>query len=127
MYYRLKIAKSDPDNLTLCPILDFANHSLHGSNMRPSSTNTYPPSMTESLCFFSQDVAIQAGDEIFLTYGRHSNKTLFVEYGFVDVIHDHENVQGEVDVQDVLEEIAHEKQWRRSLVKEVLVDQGYWG
>ncbi|KAJ7155984.1 hypothetical protein C8R43DRAFT_1125888 [Mycena crocata] len=35
IYHRLKSKRSHPDNLTLCPILDFANHTVTGPCMKP--------------------------------------------------------------------------------------------
>ncbi|KAI6109828.1 hypothetical protein F5141DRAFT_810654 [Pisolithus sp. B1] len=135
IYYRLKSSKSDPDNFTLCPVLDFANHSSHTSNMHPGPTNadiwnSAPvPSIGEGLRFFARDDArIREDDEIMLTYGRHANKTLFVEYGFVDDPHEVGTlVCGEVDVRDILEESIYLDQRRSCAIKDRLAAEGYWG
>lgn len=135
IYYRLKISKSDSDNFTLCPVLDFANHSSHMSNMRPGPTNadiwnSAPVlSIGEGLRFFAcDDTRIREDDEIMLAYGRHANKTLFVEYGFVDGLQEvGTRVCGEVDVQDILEESIYLDQRRSRAIKDLLVAEGYWG
>ncbi|KAI6039057.1 hypothetical protein EDC04DRAFT_2569071, partial [Pisolithus marmoratus] len=135
IYYRLKSSKSDPDNFTLCPILDFANHNSYTPNMRPGPTNadiwnSAPvPSIGEGLRFFAcDDTKIREDDEIMLSYGRHSNKTFFVEYGFVNGPHDvATRVCGEVDVQDILEESIYGGQRRSRVIKDLLVAEGYWG
>ncbi|KAG6329835.1 hypothetical protein ID866_9252, partial [Astraeus odoratus] len=134
IYYRLKPSKSDPDNLTMCPVLDFANHSPDRSNMSPGPTkadiwNVAPvPMIGEGLRFFSLDnTTIQENDEILLTYGPHSNKTLFVEYGFVIGTQGTTTVpQGEVDVQDIIEEKIAGGRYGY-LVKDLLVAESYWG
>ncbi|KAI6167036.1 hypothetical protein EDD17DRAFT_1469443 [Pisolithus thermaeus] len=135
IYYRLKSSKSDPDNFTLCPVLDFANHNSHMSNMHPGPTNadiwnSAPvPSIGEGLRFFAcDDARIRQDDDIMLTYGRHANKTLFVEYGFVGDPHEVGTpVCGEVDVQDILEESIYLDQGRSCAIKDRLAAEGYWG
>ncbi|KAL4067610.1 hypothetical protein V8B97DRAFT_1949899 [Scleroderma yunnanense] len=134
IFYRLKSSKSDPNNLTMCPVLDFANHSPDKSNMHPSPNNAdiwnfAPiPSIGEGLRFFSKDdVTIEENNEILLKYGCHSNKTLFVEYGFVNEIHDAAvGIDGEVDVRDVVEKCFTDPH-RSHVVKDVLEKEGYWG
>ncbi|KAF8844979.1 SET domain-containing protein [Paxillus ammoniavirescens] len=135
IYYRLKPLKMDPDNLTMCPILDFANH----TPLRPQMTlvpskadvwNAAPvKSIGDGLKFISAEAAmIQEGDEIHLTYGSHSNKTLFVEYGFVNACHEYEShLSGEVDVEDVVDELVFQDLPLGELIKDVLVAEGYWG
>ena len=118
----------------MCPVLDFANHSPNKSNMRPGPNdadiwNVAPvPAIGEGLRFFSKDdSAITENDEILLTYGCHSNKTLFVEYGFVNELHDTAmGIHGEVDVQDILEKLF-ERHRHGNMVKDVLAKEGYWG
>ncbi|KIJ69446.1 hypothetical protein HYDPIDRAFT_106062 [Hydnomerulius pinastri MD-312] len=135
IYYRLKPLKNDPDNLTMCPILDFANHTLDKPHITPVPSNADiwnaapVKSIGDGFKFLSPDNAtIREGDEIYLTYGSHSNKTLFVEYGFVnDIPKDIPRITGEVDVQDILEEIVSENPRLGGVVKDVLVTEGYWG
>lgn len=135
IYYRLKHAKTDPDNLTMCPILDFANHTPGQAHMTPVTSNSEiwnaAPinSIGDGLKFISGDnVKIEENDEILLTYGLHSNKTLFVEYGFVN--HFSKNVpspHGEVDVQDLAEKYVFADARLREAVRVILVTEGYWG
>lgn len=66
------------------------------------------------------DVSVQEGKEIFLAYGAHPNRTLFVEYGFVN------KSLGEVDVQDVMESLILDHK-SGVFVKSILEDEGYWG
>lgn len=73
------------------------------------------------------DTSVQEGDEIFLTYGSHPNRTLFVEYGFVNKSSgEAETADGEVDVQDVVESLILDQKFGAS-VKSILKDEGYWG
>jgi len=79
----------------------------------------------------SEEVAIEPGEEIYLTYGSHSNRTLFIEYGFVNNV-TQESIQsgeypGEVDVQQVIEELFLSQGTVGAWMKEVLQDEGYWG
>lgn len=127
IYYRLKASKEDPDNFTLCPILDFANHTPNGPHMIPVPSeadiwDTAPVKpIGKGFRFLSPaDVSVQEGEEIFLAYGAHPNRTLFVEYGFVN------KSLGEVDVQDVMESLILDHK-SGVFVKSILEDEGYWG
>ena len=64
----------------------------------------------------------EAGEELFLRYGKHSNRTLFVQYGFVDSSLEKE---GEVDVADILEDIFRSKGDVGSWLMGVLEEEGY--
>jgi hypothetical protein len=73
------------------------------------------------------DTTVQEGEEIFLTYGSHPNRKLFVEYGFVNKsLGEGEIMDGEVDVQDVVESLILDQQFG-TFVQSVLEDEGYWG
>nr|GAT58701.1 predicted protein [Mycena chlorophos] len=123
IYHRLKKTRSDPDNLTMCPILDFANHQPQGPTMslrttQAEKTNTAPIGrLGDPITVLSPPIHVKAGDELFLTYGAHPNSKLYVEYGFC--MH-HECP--EVDVQDLVEPMFVDDAKRG-----VLVDSGYWG
>lgn len=135
IYYRLKHAKTDPDNVTMCPIVDFANHTSDQAYMTlvPSNAeirNTAPVnSIGDGLKFISPDnVKIEENDEILLTYGLHSNKTLFVEYGFVNIVSENgPSPIGEVDVQDLVEKYVFTNVQLREIMSFTLVSEGYWG
>lgn len=135
IYYRLKHAKTDPDNLTMCPILDFANHTPGQAHMTPVPSNSDirnaapTDSIGDGLKFISPDnVKIEENDEILLTYGLHSNKTLFVEYGFVNLFSKNgSSPRGEVDVQDLAEKYVFIDVRLRESARVALVSEGYWG
>lgn len=134
IYYRLKASKEDPDNFTLCPILDSANHTPNGPHMIPVPSeadiwDTAPVKpIGKGFRFLSPaDVSVQEGKEIFLAYGAHPNRTLFVEYGFVNKsLGEVEITDGEVDVQDVMESLILDHK-SGVFVKSILEDEGYWG
>jgi hypothetical protein len=74
---------------------------------------------------------VESGEEMFFEYGRHSNATLFVEYGFVNAferaqIEDGE-FEAEVDVHDCVEALILEKGEVGRWMREVLENEGYWG
>ncbi|KAH7916069.1 hypothetical protein BJ138DRAFT_1140602 [Hygrophoropsis aurantiaca] len=141
IYYRLKASKSDPDNLTMCPILDFANHTTVLPHITPVPTNAdlwdAAPikRLGDDFSFISPgDATIKAGEELYLTYGSHSNRTLFVEYGFVNQNFEDavskmncEEAEGEVHVQDIVEQLISPDTPFGSIIKNVLCDEGYWG
>ncbi|KAJ7709925.1 hypothetical protein B0H17DRAFT_244694 [Mycena rosella] len=130
IYHRIKGTRSHPDNLTLCPILDFANHTVAGPCMatRPSHaerSNAPPiPRLGDPLTLLSPTTPTQPGAELYLTYGAHPNRTLFVEYGFVAPCGP-DDVRAEVDVQDIVEPMF--KGNDGDAKKKLLQDSGYWG
>lgn len=109
-------SRSDPDNITLCPLADLANHS---SLEQQTTTKTPVPT------FYSPSTsALRKDNEIYLKYGSHSNSTLFTEYGFVEKGFPN---GGQVDVEDVIkarfEALGDLGIWMRSLLE----DTGFWG
>ncbi|KAG7452533.1 SET domain-containing protein [Guyanagaster necrorhizus] len=134
IYQRLKAKQSDPDNFTMCPILDFANHSAHLSHMSPCPSNADRWNVSprqrfgEDMVFISPaDKRLGIDEEIFLKYGAHSNQTLFVEYGFVLPISSDAlscgEVDGEVDVFDFVEPLFTNK---ANHLQELLERENYW-
>lgn len=109
-------SKSDPDNVTLCPLTDLANHS---SLEQQTTTKTPIPT------FYSPATsALQKDAEIYLKYGSHSNVTLFTEYGFVEKGSPN---GGQVDVEDIIEArfqaLGDLGNWMRSLLE----GTNFWG
>ncbi|OCH95546.1 SET domain-containing protein [Obba rivulosa] len=139
IYYRMRPRpKSDPDNMTLCPILDFANHHWEHTQILPiidSDIWAVPPGrkVGDDFQFLSTaDCVIEEGQELFLQYGHHSNRTLMTEYGFVNRVSAETmasgQFSGEVDVQDIVEALFfHRNGSLRDLLRTVLEDEGYWG
>lgn len=62
------------DCLALLPLADLFNHADVGCEV------SYAPSTTYSIVAHRE---IQAGEEVFISYGNHSNDFLLVEYGFI--------------------------------------------
>lgn len=79
----------------------------------------------------SSQTPIRQDEELFLRYGGHSNRTLFVEYGFINQWETGQcykgDFAGEVDLQDVVEQLFEKMSRRADLAKEILEDEGYWG
>ncbi|KAF8894597.1 hypothetical protein BD779DRAFT_1669078 [Infundibulicybe gibba] len=132
IYHRLKPLRSDPDNFTLCPILDFANHSSSKPQTwpKPSNADIWDTSISVKKPKFTllspPNVDVQPGEELYLKYGAHSNRFLFIEYGFVNDAQ--RNISdGDVDLQ---EDILHLFKQRGALghwMEERLIEEGYWG
>lgn len=61
------------DCMALCPFIDLFNHNDSGCAVRFGSTGFTVMS----------DKVYEIGDEVFVSYGRHSNDFLLVEYGFI--------------------------------------------
>ncbi|KAF8514077.1 hypothetical protein JB92DRAFT_2920908 [Gautieria morchelliformis] len=116
VYHRVSPSPSHPDNLTLCPLLDLANHtssSAHASPRTPIPT-FYSPSTSQ----------LNKGDEVYLRYGPHSNVTLFTEYGFVE---ENPSNGGQLDVSDILELLFRKKGPLGAWMKTALEATNYWG
>jgi hypothetical protein len=64
---------SSDDCMALCPFADFFNHASHGLNFDSNHTG----------CFVTCDRDYDPGVELYISYGRHTNDFLLVEYGFV--------------------------------------------
>lgn len=137
IYYQIKSSRSDADNLTMCPILDFANHtstlkhmSLIPAEVKPWNVSS-PGKKRGDLSFLSPRDIIQKGEEVNLRYGAHSNLKLFVEYGFVNKMPDtaisSDEQDGEVDVQDIVEQLFQARGKLGLWMKDKLQENGYWG
>lgn len=70
-----------------------------------------------------------SNEEMFLQYGVHSNATLFAEYGFVNWLDsEHDNASGcELELGKVIETLFSEREPVGSWMREVLIEEGYWG
>jgi hypothetical protein len=83
------------------------------------------------LAFQAPRDGLQEGEEIFLCYGAHANRTLFVEYGFVNELPEptatSDDFNGDVDIQDIVEQLFEDKGALGSWMKAILEDNGYWG
>ncbi len=136
IYHRLAKAQSSPDNMTLCPVLDFANHTYTSSSAYPQAErwDSRPSSRCKSgenfVLLSPSTVTILSGEEIFLRYGMHSNSTLFTEYGFVNVV-DWSNLpegfSAEVDMDNHVEPLFEQKGEVGQWMKNILQEEGYWG
>ncbi|EKM55430.1 uncharacterized protein PHACADRAFT_94457 [Phanerochaete carnosa HHB-10118-sp] len=143
VYYQLDPSSLAPENLTLCPVLDFANHRPHDTHIIPvSPSSIFPPTPGSSskgrhglggdyTFMASSETPVHQDEELFLRYGGHSNRMLFVEYGFVNLWNEGEctggQFDGEVDVQDMMEELFVVKGATGGTLKDALEEEGYWG
>ncbi|THU90710.1 SET domain-containing protein, partial [Dendrothele bispora CBS 962.96] len=128
IYHQLTKSRSDPDNLTLCPILDFANHTPGRSHMVLDKSDEKKRQNQKHFRVLSSPVGVETGEEVFLTYGAHCNRTLFVEYGFV--LHPSsqkwEDCVVEVLVDDIAEELYQKKESVGAWMMDILQTEKYW-
>lgn len=136
IYYRIKESRKDEANVTLCPILDFANHYWYHSHIQPVSdsiTWNARPKAKEGFQFLATDhiAEVDVGKEVCLRYGGHPNQSLFVEYGFVNAVSNEEMESGaypaEVDVQSIVVDLFGGLGTTGSWMQTVLENEGYWG
>ncbi|KAF8163286.1 hypothetical protein B0H34DRAFT_694841 [Crassisporium funariophilum] len=135
VYHRIAKSRSDPDNMTLCPILDFANHTANPPYTFPQPSPgeiwNSGPSIKKKLgdpfiLLSPSTSSISIDQELFLRYGTHSNSTLFAEYGFVNMSPS-DGTEGEVEMDALVEALFDQKGATGLWMKEVLVQEGYWG
>ncbi|KAI0670446.1 SET domain-containing protein [Trametes maxima] len=137
IFYRTRHKRSDPDNFTLCPVLDFANHGVGRTHIFPVIDSEawgapVPLAKAEPYAFFgTSEQSIAEGEELLLKYGSHSNSFLFTEYGFVNICSEgavlNGDQSGEVDVQEIVEELLEKAGPVKVLIKRTLEDSRYWG
>ncbi|XP_006458144.1 hypothetical protein AGABI2DRAFT_199465 [Agaricus bisporus var. bisporus H97] len=138
IYHRLCEKRSDPDNMTMCPILDFANHSNQPEHTYPQLSHAEvwdqapSKSMGDDFVLLSpKERTSSAREEVFLRYGPHPNRTLFVEYGFVRGTGSNTLENNSLDCEaDLLRHISALFAKRGIVGKwmeELLRTEGYWG
>ncbi|KAJ3725976.1 hypothetical protein C8R42DRAFT_718227 [Lentinula raphanica] len=131
VYYQVKNPSSHPDNITLCPILDFANHSSHLPCMESpfsSKPNLRPDLYRDFSLISPSQTSVDTDTELYLKYGAHCNRVLFVEYGFVlpiDSIPETHRAL-EVNVDDIVDAFLVDKGETGSWLKEILTSENYW-
>lgn len=108
IYYKFSSSPRSTYNVTLCPLLDFANHPSNDLANCGSSVPT-----------FHAPAALAPADEALLNYGGHPDATLFAEYGFVTGA----AARAQVDVGPELEPLLAREPAKRELLEE----HGYWG
>jgi len=116
VYHRLKVGQGDPDNLSLCPILDLANH--HFDDVRATTSQVIPIFRSPA------GISLKEGDEVFLKYGDHSNRFLFQHYGFVCG----ETMERSVEVDDVFDQVILSSMdpKSREVIESLLREHNYW-
>ncbi|KAL8645578.1 MAG: hypothetical protein Q9226_007239 [Calogaya cf. arnoldii] len=75
-YFEMPNVKTHPprnDRIVMCPFMDLFNHNDTGCNVHYADTGYT----------VTTDKTYDAGDEVYVSYGQHSNDFLLVEYGFV--------------------------------------------
>ena len=131
MYLRLFAEDLPMSNLTLSPLVDFANHPPSGGLpvlQPPVSTKEVTPKKKSGdkkrnkFTFRSPEEMTPSGEEVYLKYGDHSNVKLFTEYGFVDSRGSHE---GEVDLTDVVNELIRGSGEEWEHLAELVDEQGF--
>lgn len=74
---------------------------------------------------------VEVNGEVCLRYGGHSNQSLFVEYGFVNVVSDADMRSGEypaeVDVRHIVVKLFRERGTIGTWMQAILKGEGYWG
>ena len=137
LYDDLGLGKDN--NMSLCPVFDFANHAWMQPSMEPARAAGSEIGQrclpggggnTDLVCV-SCDKGIARDQEVTLRYGWHANRTLFVEYGFANPITSEELMSGaypgEVNVEDIVTGLLDCQGETGAFVKRTLDTEGYWG
>ncbi|TFY72697.1 hypothetical protein EVG20_g295 [Dentipellis fragilis] len=125
------LGKSREDNLSMCPVFDLANHAWQNPTMEPKNRNEgFGRKMSDLTCT-SGKTAVARDEELCITYGAHSNGFLLAEYGFINNVSEDDistgAYPGEVNVQDLVEELFAKRGQLGAEMKEVLEAESYWG
>lgn len=123
--------KPHGDNFTLAPLLDMANHTMETEK---ESKVRWLPSKALQINAPKNGKGQAKDEEVFISYGPHSNGFLLTEYGFTipstlsdDLSQWRGNRYAEVHVDHIILNMLG-KQGKQGKVKiELLEEQGYWG
>lgn len=74
--------RTHADKMILCPLIDYFNHADAGCRVQYDDTGY---SVTA-------DRDYKAGEQLFVSYGAHSNDFLWAEYGFVPTVNCHDTL-----------------------------------
>ncbi|KAG8906054.1 hypothetical protein FRB99_007711 [Tulasnella sp. 403] len=111
-------------DLTLCPIIDFANHTIIHRRAAQVTRKA-----NGSLVLRSPPQEMKKGEEILLHYNSNSNATLFAEYGFViprPTVEDDDMIPGaDINVDDIVESLFTDQEGMCK--KGIIESRGYWG
>ncbi|KAG8743162.1 hypothetical protein FRC12_015113 [Ceratobasidium sp. 428] len=119
LYHDLGLLRSE-DNITMCPLLDFANH----TPLQSMSITQDGFALCDGMAF-SSSTHLQPGEEVYLRYGGHSNALLFAEYGFVFPTNTGD-ARAEISIDSDVEELLKscgDYEAKAQLLK----DRNYWG
>ncbi|KAJ3571884.1 hypothetical protein NP233_g3456 [Leucocoprinus birnbaumii] len=138
IYHRLCPTRPDPGNMTMCPILDFANHTDDLPHTSPEPTRAEIWNQAPSKAFGDDFVllspsnkTLQPGEEVFLKYGAHSNRKLFTEYGFINDLDlgslESGNMECEADITWRMLRFFTKRGNIGTWMEELLKNTNYWG
>lgn len=74
LYLEMPLGKSTTDNFTMAPYIDFLNHLCEDQCGIKTDSSGF---------FVYTSTSYKQGDELYFSYGPHSNEFLLCEYGFV--------------------------------------------
>lgn len=111
LYMDIPQAKTNDDKFTLAPYVDFINHSSHDQCKLKIDSHGFHVTTTTSY---------DTDDQLFLSYGPHSNEFLLCEYGFTVPSN---NPWNELDVTNIITELLSNEQ--KEFLKEVNFYEDY--
>ncbi|KAK9377345.1 uncharacterized protein V1513DRAFT_476922 [Lipomyces chichibuensis] len=78
LYYEMAEARTSNDCMTLAPVIDFLNH----SDQEHCSVQVYNAAQAMKFFGLVTTCSYDVGEEVYLSYGAHTNSFLLCEYGF---------------------------------------------
>jgi hypothetical protein len=121
--------KPHADNFTLAPLLDMANHTFDED--KECKVEWLP---ARALQLAAARDGLKEGDQLFISYGPHSNGFLLAEYGFTmpyaapsgEIGRWHGNPFCEIKVDHMIDRLVASQGKQGQAKKALLVEMGYW-
>ncbi|KAK9479759.1 hypothetical protein V1514DRAFT_235566 [Lipomyces japonicus] len=123
LYFHMEEAPSSDDCMTLAPLVDFLNHTdINHCTIDVIDTSPVKKFSKAQKFILETGRSYEPGEEIFLSYGPHTNSFLLCEYGFI--LDQNQNTQ--LDITNEIINLVCQGNENHPKAK-YLAKYGYWG